>query len=184
MESDTTTRSNKSLEAIYPGSFDPFTNGHLEILIQAAPLFQKITIAVAVNPLKAGSRFKLEDRIGFIQDIIRIPESNDPKLVVDWFPIDGPGAIYTANYAKKVGAGYIIRGLRNGTDLEYELAMSEVNRNINPDVRTIFFTDKKTSHISSSLVRSLIGPEGWQNQVQKYIPLQMWERFFALVDKP
>ena len=183
MESDTSTRRNE-IEAIYPGSFDPFTNGHLEILSQAAPLFRKITIAVAVNPLKAGSRFKLEDRLGFIQDIIRIPGANDPKLMADWFPIDGPGAIYTANYAKKVGAGYIIRGLRNGTDLEYELAMSEVNRNINPNVRTLFFTDKNTSHISSSLVRGLIGPEGWQSQVQKYIPMQMWDRFFSLVDKP
>jgi pantetheine-phosphate adenylyltransferase len=168
------------MEAIYPGSFDPWTNGHLEILSQAEPIFGKITIAVAVNPLKVGSRFKLEDRIGFIQDIIQ----GEQKLSVDWFPIDGPGAIYTANFAKKVGAGYIIRGLRNGTDLEYELAMSEVNRNINPDVRTIFFTDKKTSHISSSLVRGLIGPDGWQDQVKKYIPFQMWPRFFGLVDKP
>jgi pantetheine-phosphate adenylyltransferase len=174
------TSSNEVLlnEAIYPGSFDPWTNGHSKILYQAAPLFSKITIAVAINPLKTSSRFKLEDRIGFIQDIV-----GDTKIQVDWFPIDGPNAVYTANYAKKIGAGYIIRGLRNGSDFEYELAMSQVNLAINPNVRTIFFTDQATSHISSSLVRGLIGPEGWQDEVKKYIPFQMWPRFFNLVDK-
>jgi pantetheine-phosphate adenylyltransferase len=167
-------------EAIYPGSFDPWTNGHYEILCQAAPLFRKITIAVAVNPLKASPLFTLEDRLGFIQDIIK---DCAPKLSVDWYPVKGPGAIYTVNYAKKIGAGYIIRGLRNGTDFEQELAMTQVNHDLNPNVRTIFFTDQNSSHISSSMVRGLIGMEGWQDAVKKYIPFQMWPRFFELVDK-
>lgn len=102
-------------EAVYPGSFDPFTKGHLEILSQAIPLFGKITLAVAVNPLKSGSMFSLEDRLAFLRDVAsELMHSSEIeqyiRIKVDSYPVKGPGALYTVDYAESIGATHIIRG--------------------------------------------------------------------------
>jgi pantetheine-phosphate adenylyltransferase/8-oxo-dGTP diphosphatase len=182
------------MKAVYPGSFDPFTNGHLEILNQAIPLFSKITLAVAVNPEKPNSMFGLEDRLAFLRDIAS--EAMDSEKIEQYFsgtsaciqiavgsyPVKGPGALYTVDYAESVGATHIIRGLRNGSDFEYEFAMAQINKGLNPKIRTVFFmADTDVSSVSSSMVRGLIGPQGWENAVKEYLPMCMWERFFKLV---
>jgi pantetheine-phosphate adenylyltransferase len=167
--------------ALYPGSFNPFTNGHYEILKQAIPLFDKITLVVAVNPEKPISMFKLEDRLALLRDIAF---DNTADLRVDSYPVKGPGALYTVDYAESIGASHIIRGLRNNSDFEYEFAMSQVNKGLNPKIRTVFFmADTDVSSVSSSMVRGLIGPSGWENAVKEYIPQVMWDRFFSLVKK-
>jgi pantetheine-phosphate adenylyltransferase/8-oxo-dGTP diphosphatase len=171
-------------EAVYPGSFDPFTNGHLEILSQAIPLFDKITLAVAVNPLKSGSMFSLEDRLAFLRDVASEAMGGrlNIRIRVDSYPVKGPGALYTVDYAESIGATHIIRGLRNNSDFESEFAMNHVNSGLNSKIRTVFFmADSDTSAVSSSMVRGLIGPSGWENAVKEYLPMCMWERFFKLV---
>ena len=175
------------MEAVYPGTFDPFTNGHLEILNQAIPLFSKITLAVAVNPAKPDSLFKLEDRLAFLRDIASEAMHSSEieqyiRLAVGSYTIKGPGALYTVDYAQSIGATHIIRGIRNNSDFEYEFAMNHINSGLNPKIRTVFFmADSETSAVSSSMVRGLIGPSGWENAVKEYLPMCMWERFFKLV---
>ena len=175
------------MEAVYPASFDPFTNGHLEVLKQALPLFSKITLAVAVNPMKSGSMFSLEDRLAFLRDVASELMHSDKidsyiRLAVGSYPIKGPGAIYTVDYAEKIGASHIIRGVRNTSDFENEFAMNHINKGLNEKIRTIFFmANTDTAAVSSSMVRGLIGPSGWENAVKEYLPMCMWERFFKLV---
>ena len=171
------------MKAVYPGSFDPFTNGHLEILEQAIPLFDHITLAVAVNPEKPNSLFTLEDRLAFLRDIASniMGFKSYMSLHVGSYPVKGPGALYTVDYAESIGATHIIRGLRNGSDFEYEFAMAQVNKGLNPKIRTVFFmADTDVSSVSSSMVRGLIGPQGWENAVKEYLPMCMWDRFIQL----
>jgi pantetheine-phosphate adenylyltransferase len=178
------------MEAVYPGSFDPFTNGHLEILQQAVPLFNKITLAVAVNPLKSVSMFLLEDRLAFLQDVANetMYWASDSRhkhitIAVGSYPIKGPGALYTVDYAESIGASHIIRGLRNNSDFENEFALNHINLGLNPIISTVLFmADSDTSAVSSSLIRGLVGPNGWENAVKEYLPVCMWERFFKLID--
>jgi pantetheine-phosphate adenylyltransferase len=155
--------------AVYPGTFDPFTNGHYEILRQALPLFSKITLAVAVNPEKTNSMFKLDDRLAFLRDVA-FENTTDLRV------------LYTVDYAESIGATHIIRGLRNGSDFEYEFAMAQVNKGLNPKIHTVFFmADTDVASVSSSMVRGLIGPHGWEDAVKEYLPMCMWMRFFSLV---
>ena len=164
--------------AIYPGSFDPFTNGHYGILKQAQPLFHKITLAVATNPEKTNSMFSLDNRLAFLRDVAGCHDN----LKVGHYPIKGPGALYTVDYAVSIGAKYLIRGLRNNSDFEAEFAMAHINLGINPKIHTVFFmADPKLSSVSSSMVRGLIGPKGWPNAIKEYIPMPMWNRFINLI---
>lgn len=165
-------------EAVYPGSFDPFTNGHYEILKQAIPLFDKITLAVAINPEKSNAMFPLETRLDFLRDVA----SFYGNIRVGSYPIKGPGALYTVDYAESIGASHIIRGLRNNSDFEVEFAMAHINQGLNPKIRTVFFmADAEHCPVSSSMIRGLIGPKGWQDAVKEYLPMCMWMRFFSLV---
>jgi cytidyltransferase-like protein len=100
------------MKAVYPGSFDPFTNGHLEILNQAIPLFSKITLAVAVNPEKPNSMFGLEDRLAFLRDIASEAMHSEKieqyiQIAVGSYPVKGPGALYTVDYAESIGATHL-----------------------------------------------------------------------------
>lgn len=165
--------------AIYAGSFDSFTEGHKQILVQAVPLYSKITVAVGMNPAKKTSWLSLEDRLALIQDVA----SQYPNVVVDHF-FSGEDGEYQVDYAERIGASYTIRGIRNSADMEYELSLSQLNKLINPKIQTVlFFTDRKYADISSSTVRALIGPKGWQNKVQQFIPVEMWEHFLEIVAK-
>ncbi len=165
--------------AIYAGSFDCFTEGHKQILVQAVPLYSKITIAVGTNPAKKTPWLSLEDRLALIQDVAK----NYPNVDVDHF-FSGDDGEYQVNYAERIGASYTIRGIRNSADMEYELSMSQLNKHINPTINTVlFFTDRKYADISSSTVRAFIGPKGWRDKVKPFIPEEMWKHFLELVDK-
>lgn len=172
------------INGVYPGTFDPITNGHFGILKQAMPLFSCITLAVAVNQEKSNSMFSLDNRMAFLRDIANeAMQQGTTRLNVGSFPVKGPGALYTVDYAESIGATHIIRGLRNNSDFEYEFAMAQINRALNPKIRTVFFmADSDVSTVSSSLVRGLIGPNGWENAVKEYLPMCIWERFFKVVN--
>ena len=131
--------------AIYPGSFDPITNGHLEILKRALNIFDKVIVLVAVNDQKK-SRFSVEDRVAMIKEAT----SGDPRVEVD----SSNGL--TVEYAKKHNAQHLIRGLRAVTDFEYEFSLASANDFIDSSIDTVFLMSKaEKSFINSSMIMEL-----------------------------
>ena len=131
--------------AIYPGSFDPITNGHLDVLKRALKVFDEVIVLVAVAPHK-NSRFTSEERIEMIKEATK-----DLKGVI----VDSTEGL-TVSYAKEHGANCLIRGLRAVTDFEYEFSLSASNEFIDPSVDMVFFmSHAETSFISSSSIDEL-----------------------------
>ena len=130
--------------AIFPGSFDPITLGHVDIVNRALPLFDEIIIAIGVNSDKK-YMFSLEKRIHFIKENYK----NEPKIKVATY------SGLTTEYCEKVNADFILRGLRNPADFEFEKAIAQTNRKLS-EIETVFLlTSAKTSYISSSIVRDV-----------------------------
>jgi len=131
--------------AIYPGSFDPVTNGHVDIIERAAPLFSKVVVAVIRNPEKK-SHFSLEQRVEMLKKSLRKLRN----VEVDSF--DG----LLVDYARRKKANIIVRGLRAVSDFDYEFQMALTNRKMAPRIETLFFmTDYKYSYLSSSFVKQI-----------------------------
>jgi pantetheine-phosphate adenylyltransferase len=129
--------------AIYPGSFDPITNGHLSILRRALTIFDSITIAVASNPIK-NTLFTLEERM----EMIRESTKNDKKVYVDSFH----GLL--VDYVERKDTNVILRGMRALSDFEYEFQMSLMNRKLSRNIQTIFMmTDYKWLYTSSTIIK-------------------------------
>lgn len=132
--------------AVFAGSFDPITRGHEDIVLKAMPLFDEIIIAIGVNIDKKYA-FPLEQRIKWIENTF----AEYPKVKV----VSYEGL--TVDLCRKMNAGFIIRGLRNTTDFEYESIIAEANKKLNPEVETVFFlSDPTVRCISSTVVRDLI----------------------------
>lgn len=132
--------------AVFPGSFDPITIGHVELVKRAIPLFDKIIIAVGVNSQKK-YLYTLEERMQQIADVF----IHEPKIEVDKH--EG----LTALYCIKKNANYLLRGLRNASDFDYEKQLSQMNHIIGDGVETVFLiSHPQYSHISSTLVREVI----------------------------
>lgn len=129
--------------AIYPGSFDPITNGHLSIVRRALTMFDSITIAVAANPMKK-TLFTLDERV----DLIRKSIKNDDKIFVDSFN----GLL--VDYVDTKKTNIVLRGMRALSDFEYEFQMSLMNRKLNKNIQTIFMmTDYKWLYTSSTIIK-------------------------------
>ena len=127
--------------AIYPGSFDPITNGHLEILKRSLKIFDCVIMLVAINPDKK-ARFSAEERVAMIKETI-----DDDRVSVDSY--DG----LTVKYAKEHGATHLIRGLRAVTDFEYEFSLASANDYIDPSIDSVFLMSKaEKSFINSSTI--------------------------------
>lgn len=136
--------------ALYPGSFDPITNGHLDVIRRSKLLFDKIIIAVNDNPLKT-FLFTAKERV----EMIRGSLSPSPDIEVDSFQ----GLL--VRYAEAKGARFIIRGLRALSDFEYEFQMDLMNRKLNPEIETVFLmTSQKYSYLSSGIIKEIVQLEG------------------------
>ena len=132
--------------AIYPGSFDPITYGHMDIIDRAANLFDKVIIAIAKNEAK-NHLFTLEDRIKLAKNIYK----DNSNVEVLGFPRQ-----LTVDVAKENNACAIIRGLRAVSDFEYEFQLATMNRSLAPDVESIFLTPKESLiYVSSSLIKEI-----------------------------
>ncbi|MDY6851673.1 MAG: pantetheine-phosphate adenylyltransferase [Thermodesulfobacteriota bacterium] len=130
--------------AVYPGSFDPITNGHLSILTRGLQVFDKIIVAVARNPQKS-SLFTEQERVDMIREVLA---GKKPDVEVDTF--DG----LLVDYAKQRKAKVILRGIRAMSDFEYEFQLALMNRRLNRDIQSIFLmTDYKWFYISSTIVK-------------------------------
>lgn len=129
--------------AIYPGSFDPLTNGHLSLIHRGLHLFDRLIVAVAHNPKKV-PLFTKEERIELIRDAV----GNDPRVEIDTFE----GLLVT--YAKQRGVKVMLRGLRAVSDFEYEFQLANMNRKLDPALETVFvMTGEDYFYISSQIVR-------------------------------
>ena len=143
-------------KAVFPGSFDPLTLGHEDIIKRAIPLFHEIVIAIGVNSEKK-YMFSLEERKRFIEETFK----NEPKVSV----ITYQGL--TIDLCAKINANYILRGLRNPADFEFEKAIAHTNRKLSKIETVFLLTAAKTSYISSSIVRDVIRNGG---EYEKLVP--------------
>lgn len=132
--------------ALFPGSFDPFTKGHQDIVLRGLRLFDEIIIAIGYNSQKDQRYFKIDFMIEKIQDTF----AEYPHIKVITY------AELTAELAKKYEAKYLLRGLRNTTDFEYENSIAQVNRHLNADLESVFLiTSPQFAAISSSIIREV-----------------------------
>ena len=148
-------------KAVYAGSFDPITNGHLWMIEQGMELFNELTVAIGTNPEKKYT-FTISDRLRMVRQSI----GHLPGVRVD--TIENR---FLGHYAASVGAQYILRGIRSEGDYQYERTMRHINSDLHADITTVFLIPpREIAEVSSSMVKSLIGPEGWQDIVHQYIP--------------
>lgn len=146
-----------SRKAIYPGSFDPFTNGHLDIVKKAAKLFDKVYVLIGINS---------EKRRDFSADSMKsaIEQTLDEEKIINCEVCICNGLV--AEFANDCGASYMIRGLRNTMDYNYEENIACVNKLINPELEYVYFRAENIA-VSSSMVRELIA---YGKDVGKYVP--------------
>jgi pantetheine-phosphate adenylyltransferase len=143
--------------AIYPGSFDPLTNGHLDVILRAAKLFDRVIVAVAVNESKH-PLFTLAERVALVQTAV----AHLPNVSAD--SLDG----LLVDYAAKKKAGTIVRGLRAVSDFEFEFQMALMNRKLNENIETIFMMPKDTyTFLSSRIVKEIAQLGG---DVRPFVP--------------
>ena len=148
--------------AIFPGSFDPITLGHYDIITRGIPLFDEIIIAIGENSAKT-YMFSLEERKSFIEKTF---EGHSKIKVMTYSGL-------TTDFCKEINADFILRGLRNPADFEFEKAIAHTNRNIG-DIETVFLlTSAETSFISSSIVREIIHYDG---DYKKMVPPAVYSK--------
>ncbi len=154
--------------AVYPGSFDPVTNGHLDIVNRGLNVFDHVVVAVAYNESKPSGLFSPEERVEMIREVTadlgeRVSVDSFHGLLID--------------YARKVGAGTTIRGLRAVADFEYEFQMTLMNRHLAPDVETVFLmADETHFYTSSKLVKEVMSLGG---DASAHVPPLVAERLRA-----
>ncbi|MEA5014648.1 MAG: pantetheine-phosphate adenylyltransferase [Candidatus Limiplasma sp.] len=147
---------------VYPGSFDPVTSGHLDLIERAAKVFPRVIVAVLNNPSKRGF-FSVQERVRLLEKACR----HLPKVEIDSFE----GLL--VDYMKKAGAGIVIRGLRAVTDFESEFLMAQVNHQISPEIETLFMmTSPQYAYISSSVVREI---GGFGGEISSFVPASILE---------
>lgn len=134
-----------SVTAIYPGTFDPITRGHIDLVERGVRMFKQLTVSVAANPNKQ-PLFSLEERVSLAREVL----SHLPTVEVCGFDI------LLVNHARQVGAHVILRGLRAISDFEFEFQLANMNRRLYPEIESVFLTPaEQYSFISSSLVREV-----------------------------
>lgn len=156
--------------AVYPGSFDPITKGHIDLVQRTLRVFDRVIVAIATNPNKDDSLFSVKERLEMIREVFnglgdRVQADSFEGLLVD--------------YAEKVGAEVIIRGLRAVSDFEYEFQMAMMNRGLKPKLETLFMmTGESYFYISSRLVKEVVGLGGdVSSLVPKNVLKRLKERF-------
>ena len=148
--------------ALFPGSFDPVTNAHVDILRRSLPLFDKVVIGIGLNSTKA-AYLNPETR----QNMLRAVFASDPKVEVATY--EG----LTVEFCKKINASYMIRGIRTVSDFEYEKAIAQMNHALVPEIESIFIVSKPGySSISSTIVRDILRNKG---DVRQFIPKEAFD---------
>jgi pantetheine-phosphate adenylyltransferase len=143
--------------AVYPGVFDPIHLGHLDVIRRGSQLFDRLIVGVGFNPDKAPF-FSLDERVRLVQQTV------EPYRNVEVLPFTG----LAVRFVREVGARIMLRGLRTLTDMEYEFTMSLMNRNLDPEIETVFLmAEGEHSHISSTMIRQI---GSFQGDLSKFVP--------------
>ncbi|WP_434779380.1 pantetheine-phosphate adenylyltransferase [Neisseria sp. Ec49-e6-T10] len=167
------TSSTNKRSAVYAGSFDPPTNGHLWMIQKASTLFDDLTIAVGLNPEKK-TTFSVEERVQMLEEIVKEFKGVSVTILDQKFLV---------NYAKDIHAPYVIRGIRSAADYEYERIMRYINSDLQPDISTIFLMPpREFAEVSSTMVKGMIGPEGWQEVIKKYLPETVYKKMIQYAE--
>ena len=146
--------------AIFPGSFDPFTNGHYDVVTRGTALFDKVIVALGNNSSKQ-RYFEVPIMLDLIREVF---QDNEKVEVTDFQGL-------TADFAKQVGADFLLRGLRNTTDFEYENTIAQANRHVNKELETVFLiTSPHLAAISSSIIREI---HSYGGNVNDFIPFRL-----------
>ncbi|RZS97983.1 pantetheine-phosphate adenylyltransferase [Cecembia calidifontis] len=147
--------------AIFPGSFDPFTKGHHDIVQRSLNIFDEVIIGIGYNSAKKNRYFEIETMVGKIEELY----NDNPRVSV---------LVYndlTSTVAKQYGAKFLVRGLRNTTDFEYENTISQMNRKLNPDLETVFLiTSPQYAAVSSTIIREV---HRYGGDVSDYLPYEV-----------
>lgn len=152
--------------AVYAGSFDPPTNGHLWMIEKGLELFDHLYVAIGTNPSKSYT-FDVDERI----QLLRASLPSCERLTVSHFKNR-----YLVDYATEVNAHYILRGIRSSSDYEYERVMRHINGDMIPEITTTFLMPPRDiAELSSSMIKGLIGPEGWEKIVHRYVPSAVFD---------
>jgi len=151
--------------AVYAGSFDPPTNGHLWMIERGLELFDHLVVAIGDNPSKSYT-FTVEQRIRLLRESVPSCE----RLTISHFDNR-----FLVNYALTMDAQFILRGIRSPDDYEYERVMRHINSDMAPEITTTFLMPPRDiAELSSSMVKGLIGPEGWEDIVRRYVPIPVF----------
>lgn len=147
--------------ALFPGSFDPFTKGHEDIVLRGLQLFDEIVIAIGYNSQKSQRYFEINLMMGKIRETFM----NYPNIRVEHF------SLLTAEFARQNGAEFLLRGLRNTTDFEYENSIAQVNRNLYQELESVFLiTSPQFAWISSSIIREV---HRYKGDVSEFLPYKL-----------
>jgi pantetheine-phosphate adenylyltransferase len=160
------------IHAVYPGSFDPLHNGHVDVIRRARRLFDRLTVAVVHNPLKPNSVFDVDERVAMVReataDMDNVEADSFEGLLVE--------------YMRTLSANAIVKGLRAISDFEHELQMAHLNRQMNPDVETLFImTATRWSYVSSTRVKEIASYRG---DVSKLVPEATQRRIVERLGAP
>lgn len=147
--------------ALFPGSFDPFTKGHHDIVLRSLKLFDEVIIAIGYNSAKKNRYFEIDMMVEKISSLY-VGNENVKVLVYNEL---------TSSLAKNQSANFLVRGLRNTIDFEYENTISQMNRNLNPDLETVFLiTSPKYANVSSTIIREV---HRYNGDVSDYLPYEL-----------
>jgi pantetheine-phosphate adenylyltransferase len=156
------------ITAIAPGSYDPVTNGHIDVIGRAAGIFDRVVVGVVGNPVHKSPMFSLEERVGFLRDVL----TDVPNVEVDVF------SELVVDFARKWNAKVIVKGLRVISDFEWEFQMNQLNRTLAPDVETVYvMASPAVSFVSSSGVKEIATFGG---KVDDLVPAAVARRFQEL----
>jgi pantetheine-phosphate adenylyltransferase len=152
---------------VYAGSFDPLTVGHLWMIEQGVLLFDRLVVAIGTN-LEKRYTFTLDERMAMLRDSLKSFRNISLVTFSDRYLID---------FAQSLGATHVLRGIRSESDYEYERTMRNINGDLDGHICTVFLMPPRDiAEVSSSMVKNLVGPQGWQKVVRKYVPNAVYRR--------
>ncbi len=159
--------SHKTRRAVYAGSFDPPTNGHVWMIQEAHKIFDEVIVAIGTNAEKK-STYSIAERHAMLEAVT----SDLPNVRISTFENQ-----FLVNYAHNVEADFIIRGIRTAADYEYERSIRYINSDLHASITTVFLMPpREFAEVSSTLVKGMVGPKGWRQMIRRYVPPAVYDK--------